>query len=58
MTSKKIEEKRIASAIIINSLSQKLLGNFYLKINKPNEPTKMFSDKKKAIEWITKIINQ
>ncbi|MDG1477554.1 MAG: hypothetical protein P8Q14_10445 [Vicingaceae bacterium] len=52
MTSAEIENKRIASAFVINSLSQKILGNFYLKVNKPNVPTKLFSDKGKAIIWI------
>lgn len=58
MTSKKIEQHRKASAFIINSLSQKLLGNFYIKINKPNSPTKFFSAKEKAIKWAKEILNQ
>jgi len=52
MTSSKVEKNRVASAFIIYSLSQKILGNFYLKVNKPNVPTKLFSDKEKAITWI------
>ena len=40
------------SAYITNSISQKLLGNFYLKINKPERPTRFFSNKKDAIDWL------
>lgn len=40
------------SAFITNSISQKLLGNFYLKINQPERPTKFFNSKEEAIIWI------
>lgn len=41
-----------ASACIISSVSQKLLGNFYLKINKPQRPYKFFSTKEEATTWL------
>ncbi len=58
MTSSKIEKGRKASAFVISGLSQKILGNFYVKINKPGVPTKFFSDKEKAIIWAKEILNQ
>ncbi len=39
-------------AIVISNLAQKLIANFYLKFNKPPRPTKIFTDSKKAVEWI------
>jgi hypothetical protein len=41
-----------AEAFMTDSLPHKLLGNFYLNINKPKRPTRMFTDKAKAIEWL------
>ena len=40
------------SAYIAKSTSQKLLGNFYMKMNKPERPTRFFSTRADAIEWI------
>lgn len=58
MSSTEIEKNRKASAFVIHSLSQKLLGNFYLKVNKPNVPTKLFSDKEKALNWVKEILKK
>jgi hypothetical protein len=55
---KEMEGKRIAMAIVINNLSQRLIVNFFLKINKPLVPTKSFSDISGARKWIETIINQ
>lgn len=44
------------SAYITNSISQKLLGNFYIKINKPQRPTKFFNNKEEAIAWLKQYI--
>lgn len=41
-----------ASAYIMHTMAQKILGNFYLKINKPQRPTKFFSNKEDAIIWL------
>jgi hypothetical protein len=42
----------IAEAYVISSLSQKILAKFYLSINKPARPTKMFSHEAEAVEWL------
>lgn len=39
-------------AIVNDSLSIKLLGNFYIRMNKPIVPTKVFSDVDTAIKWL------
>ncbi|MEO8759799.1 MAG: hypothetical protein ABI388_02075 [Bacteroidia bacterium] len=42
----------LADAFVISSFSQKILGNFYLRINKPVQPTKFFNDIKEAEGWL------
>jgi len=42
----------VADAFVINSISQSILANFYSKINKPERPTKFFTKREDALEWI------
>lgn len=49
-------EKVSASAILINSSITSMLGNFFIKINKPLVPTKLFTDKTLAIQWLSNYI--
>ncbi len=42
----------LADAYVIHSFSQKLVGNFYLKVNKPARPTQIFTNKDEAIKWL------
>ena len=42
---------RIAEAIIVESLSMRILSKFYMKKNK-NNTVKIFSDETKAINWL------
>ena len=42
----------LADAFVIHSLAQKLLANFYLKINKPILPTKIFNKVDEAEAWL------
>ena len=46
---------RYSDAFIVNSLSMRLLVNFYISVNKPKIPTKIFNDEVKAFEWINSI---
>lgn len=41
-----------AEAYVIQSFSQKLVGNVYLQFNKPARPTRIFNSEEKAIEWL------
>jgi len=41
-----------ADAFVIKSMAQKILANFYIKINKPERPTKFFNSKDEAINWL------
>lgn len=42
----------ICDAIVIGSLSQKIMSDFYLRFNKPARPTKIFYSLEKATAWI------
>ncbi|HEX8516555.1 MAG TPA: hypothetical protein VF868_10175 [Bacteroidia bacterium] len=48
----KNDGKSIASAFIITSTANKLIGNFYINVNKPEVPTRIFSSEEKAVEWL------
>ncbi|MEX1003699.1 MAG: hypothetical protein WDZ35_16385 [Crocinitomicaceae bacterium] len=45
-------DKKIAEAIIINSLGNRIIGNLYLKLINNRYPSKLFSDEDKAIGWL------
>jgi hypothetical protein len=42
----------LASALILDSVLGKFLGNFFLQINKPKTPLKLFIDEKEAMKWL------
>lgn len=41
-----------ADALVINSLPLKILGNFYMKFDRPNRPTHLFTDVESAVAWV------
>ncbi len=41
-----------ASAILISSPMLKMAANFYIMVNKPKNPTQMFTDKNSALSWL------
>ena len=42
----------MAFAILIDSAVSKVVGNFFLGINKPAVPTKLFVDEELALQWL------
>lgn len=42
----------LASALIVNSPMLKMAANFYVAVNKPVNPTKIFTDKDQALDWL------
>ena len=42
----------IAEAIVVRTLAQRLLGNFYYRLQKPNYNIRMFTSEKKALNWL------
>lgn len=49
-------ELRKAMAIVVKSMAHRLLANFFINVNKPPTPTKVFNDKKKALEWLQQFV--
>ncbi len=42
----------LSRAIVITSLNERLLANFYITFNKPIIPTKIFKNYNEAIDWL------
>ena len=42
----------LADAFVLNSFALKLVGNFYLKFDKPIIPTKIFTEEDQAVAWL------
>jgi hypothetical protein len=38
--------------MVIKILGQRILGNFYIKFQKPMIPTKIFNNHEDALEWL------
>ena len=47
----------ILDAIVITSLPQKILADFYIRFNNPVKPTKVFMSMDKAYDWIESFRN-
>ena len=47
-----------AVAIITSSLAQRLIVNFYINVDRPNVPTKMFGSEEEALKWLRKILDK
>ena len=41
-----------AAALIISSGAGRMLGNFFMGLNKPLFPTKLFTDENEALNWL------
>ncbi|HEY6162883.1 MAG TPA: hypothetical protein VI112_16760 [Bacteroidia bacterium] len=50
----KMEDKVPASAyaVVAQSLAYKLIANFYLRVNKPRSPYRVFNNKDEAMDWL------
>jgi hypothetical protein len=40
------------AAIVVRSMAQQLIGDYYLKFNHPRYPTRVFYKREKALAWI------
>jgi hypothetical protein len=45
-----------AEAYIAQNFAHKLIGNFYLKFNKPGRPTRIFDTEREAFQWLQTFI--
>ena len=42
----------IASAMIVTNPMLKMMANFYVMVNRPKNPTRLFTDRESALEWL------
>jgi hypothetical protein len=47
-----IQENLIAQAVLVNSLATRIAGNFYIRFNKPQKPTRIFTNEEDALSWL------
>lgn len=52
LSGKEVKEKTIARAIVLNSSIKTVLLNFFNELNKPEVPTRNFTDYDKAYQWL------
>lgn len=53
-----VSPKRIAAAILTNSIANRLVGNFFIKYHKPIYPARVFSDEQDAIKWLRLVLSE
>ncbi len=56
--SKEYDGHRIAVALVTRNIASKMLGNFFIRFNKPSTPTKLFTNFEDAMDWLKKHTNQ
>lgn len=47
-----------AEAFVTTFLPHRIIGNFYMKINKPVKPTAFFETEKQAVEWLKQFVTK
>ena len=52
LSGEEVERITAACALLIGSPVSKVIGNFFLGINKPPYPIKIFTTEEKAAEWL------
>lgn len=50
-----LNKYRYADAFIVSSLPLRMVINFFIRVNKPSIPTKMFTTKESAFLWINEL---
>jgi len=58
LASEKGCEGIIAAAFLIDSSLGRILGNFFIQINKPLKPAKIFTNEIKAKKWLAKFVKK
>lgn len=54
LASKEFAQNSIAKALLVRSLGHRIVGQFYIRVNKPHVKTELFTDREKAIKWLKK----
>ncbi len=48
----------VAAAILIDSVVGSMIGNFFMRVNKPLVPTRIFTDELEATKWLSQFIEK
>lgn len=56
LASQQAEQLHAAVAILVESMATRLIANFFINFHKPGRPTRIFSDERKAVEWLKKYL--
>lgn len=51
-STKEAHTNLVAQAIVVNSLANRMVGNFIIKFHKPHAKTRLFSDEESALVWL------
>ena len=51
-TGKEYTDAVKAIGLIVRSVSSRVIGSFFIGLNKPSYPTKLFTSEEKAINWL------
>jgi hypothetical protein len=57
VASKENAKYHSALAMVVNSLTSRILGNVYIRMNRPERPTRMFNTLKEAHQWLIHLRN-
>jgi hypothetical protein len=52
LTSNSFAEHRIASALVVRSLANRLAGNFFIRMGGKRNVSRMFATEEEAIKWL------
>lgn len=52
IASKEFQRNTIAKALLVDNIGHRLVGNFYLSVNRPHIKTRLFTDRDLAIKWL------
>lgn len=56
-SSSEAEKYAVALALITDSVVGSVIGNFFLRINNPPYPVRLFSEEKAAIKWLKSFVS-
>ena len=51
VATKDMAKDSCATALIVNNIAMKLMGNFFIRFDKPPRPTRLFTNREEAIAW-------
>lgn len=57
VASKEFVGRTLAKALLVESLGHRIVGNFYLTVNRPFIKTRIFTDRNEALHWLRLQLN-